>query len=610
MCGIVGYAGDKNVESVLIVGLIGLEYRGYDSAGIAVLDRGEIQVRKQKGKIKDLENYLKEHPIRGNVGIGHTRWATHGEPNQINAHPHTDSKSTVAVVHNGIIENYSQLRQELKQKGFVFHSMTDTEVLPNLLAESRKRGLSNKEAFLDLFNRVHGKWAIAVVFDNEPDRVYFAQDGAPLLLGRGKEEYYLASDISPLTRNCREVYYINSKEWGYFTKTECKIFGFDGSEKEFEFKTQDIKFEDVDKGGYPHYMIKEIHEQPGIFRRIIQSRISEAGEIEFPESTISREMMSKVNRIIIQAAGTSYYAGMLGKHYLENFAKIQTDTETSSEFRYRNPVVEGDTLIVGISQSGETADTLASLLEAKAKFIKVLSLVNNVNSTIARESDSFIRTDAGPEIGVASTKAFTAQVINLLLFSLYVARLKWIVSDEELRTLLEEIRLLPGKMERILAQAHILETWAADFTKTKDFVFLGRTYNHPVALEGALKLKEVSYIHASGYAGGEFKHGPIALITNEVPVVCIATKSEIYSKMLSNIQEIKARNGIMISIVTEGDKEAKELSDYCFEVPDCPEILSPILNVLPLQLLAYYSAVARGCPPDQPRNLAKSVTVE
>lgn len=610
MCGIVGYAGDKNVESVLIVGLISLEYRGYDSAGIAVLDKGEIQVRKQKGKIKDLEGFLKEHPVRGTVGIGHTRWATHGEPSQINAHPHTDSKGTVAVVHNGIIENYAELKQELKQQGHVFHSMTDTEVIPNLLAESRKQGKSNREAFLSLFKKVHGKWAISAVFDNEPDRVYFAQDGAPLLLGRGKDEFYLASDVSPLTRNCQEVYYINSEEWGYFTRNECKVFGFDGSEKQIEFKKQEVKFEDVDKGGYSHFMIKEIHEQPGIFRRIIQSRMTESGDIQFPETGISRDVLSRVNRIIIQAAGTSYYAGMLGKHYLENFAKIQTDTETSSEFRYRNPVVEGDTLIIGISQSGETADTLASILEAKAKFIKVVSLVNNVNSTIARESDSYIRTDAGPEIGVASTKAFTAQVINLLLFSLYVARLKWIISDEELRILLDEIRMLPAKMERILAQAPLLETWAADFTKTKDFVFLGRTYNQPVALEGALKLKEVSYIHASGYAGGEFKHGPIALITNEVPVVCLATKSEIYSKMLSNIQEIKARNGIIISIVTEGDKEAKELSDYCFEVPDCPEVLSPILNVLPLQLLAYYSAVARGCPPDQPRNLAKSVTVE
>ncbi|PJZ69778.1 glutamine--fructose-6-phosphate transaminase (isomerizing) [Leptospira perolatii] len=610
MCGIVGYAGDKNVESVLIVGLISLEYRGYDSAGIAVLDKGEILVRKQKGKIKDLENYLKEYPVGGNVGIGHTRWATHGEPNQTNAHPHTDSAGSVAVVHNGIIENYSSIKQELKKKGHVFHSLTDTEVLPNLLAESRRQKKTNREAFIELFKKIEGKWAISVVFDNEPDRVYFAQDGAPLLVGKGREEYYLASDISPLTRNCREVYYVNSKEWGYFTKTECKVFDFDGNEKTIEFKKQEVRFEDVDKGGYPHYMIKEIHEQPGIFRRIIQSRMGENGEIAFPETTISRDVLSRVNRIIIQAAGTSYYAGMLGKHYLENFAKIQTDTETSSEFRYRNPVVEGDTLIMGISQSGETADTLASLLEAKAKFIKVVSLVNNVNSTIARESDSFIRTDAGPEIGVASTKAFTAQVINLLLFSLYVARLKWIVTDEELKYFLEEIRLLPNKMERILEQASVLEKWVMNFTKTKDFVFLGRTYNHPIALEGALKLKEVSYIHASGYAGGEFKHGPIALITDEVPVVCIATKGEIYSKMLSNIQEIKARSGIIISIVTEGDKEAKELSDYCFEIPDCPEILSPILNVLPLQLLAYYSAIARGCPPDQPRNLAKSVTVE
>ncbi|PJZ56825.1 glutamine--fructose-6-phosphate transaminase (isomerizing) [Leptospira barantonii] len=610
MCGIVGYAGSKNAESVLVVGLICLEYRGYDSAGIAVLDQGDILVRKAKGKIKDLEAHLREFPAPGNVGIGHTRWATHGEPNQINAHPHTDTNSTVAVVHNGIIENYLELKNELKKKGHVFQSLTDTEVLPHLLEESKKSGKSNKDAFMELFGRIHGKWAVSTVFETEPDRVYFAQDGAPLLIGKGKGEFFLASDISPLTRNCEEVYYVNSGEWGYFSQNEFKLFDFSGKEITPVFKKQELRWEDLDKGGYPHYMIKEIHEQAGIFRKIIQERILENGDIVFPEIKLNKDVLSRVNRIIIQAAGTSYYAGMIGKHYLENFAKIQTDTEASSEFRYRNPVVEGDTLIMGISQSGETADTLASIHEAKAKFIKVVSLVNNVNSTIARESDSYIRTDAGPEIGVASTKAFTAQVLNLLLFSIYMANLKWLISDEEKKTLIEEIRLLPAKIDRILAQASKIEEMSSHFTKAKDFIFLGRTYNHPIAMEGALKLKEISYIHASGYAGGEFKHGPIALITNEVPVVCIAPKSEIYTKMVSNIQEIKARKGIIISLVTEGDHEAKSLSDYSFEIPECSEILSPILNVIPLQLLAYYSAISRGCPPDQPRNLAKSVTVE
>lgn len=609
MCGIVGYAGNKNAESVLVVGLLCLEYRGYDSSGIAVIKNSEIAVRKEKGKIRDLEVLLKRKPVGGNVGIGHTRWATHGEPSQVNAHPHTDSRSSIAVVHNGIIENFYQLKNELISKGHVFHSQTDTEIFPHLLEENLQTVDTIEKAFTKMFNQVEGKWAICTVYDKEPEKVFFAVDGAPLLIGKGKGEYFLASDLSALIRNCDEVYYMKNKEWGYFTKDSLKLFSFDGMPIEPGFHHISIKWEDIDKGGYDHYMLKEIFEQPGVFRNIITKRLKD-GVIDFPEFDMSKEVLSKVSRIIIQAAGTSLNAAMIGKHYLEQFAKLQTDTEMSSEFRYRNPVMEGDTLVMGISQSGETADTLAAIHEAKSKFFKVISLVNNVNSNIARESNAFISIDAGPEIGVASTKAFTAQIVNLLLFSLHIAQVKWILKDEERKIILDEIKKLPEKMERILAQSSIIKKWAEDFVNTKDFVFLGRTYNHPVALEGALKLKEISYIHASGYAGGEFKHGPIALITSEVPVVCIATKSEIYSKMLSNIQEIKARGGIIFSIATEGDIEAKNFSDYCFEVPETIEILSPILNVIPLQLLAYYVAVARGCHPDQPRNLAKSVTVE
>ncbi|MBK8396776.1 MAG: glutamine--fructose-6-phosphate transaminase (isomerizing) [Leptospiraceae bacterium] len=610
MCGIVGYAGNKSVESVLMVGLACLEYRGYDSAGIAVIDNDELEIRKEKGKIKALEALLKEKPVRGNVGVGHTRWATHGEPSQINAHPHANEKQTIAVVHNGIVENYMQLKVKLQSIGYIFLSNTDTEVISHLLSMELGLKKTIREAFLSLFKTIQGKWAIAAVFENEPDRVYFAQDGAPLLIGKGKNEYFLASDLSALVRNSTEVCYIKPKQWGYFSKSELVLFDFDGNEVVPEMKKQEAKWEDVDKAGFPHYMIKEIYEQAGIFRKIIERRINENGEFDFSEMGLSKEALSKVNRIVIQAAGTSLHSGMIGKHYLEQFTKIQTDTEMSSEFRYRNPVVEGDTLIIAISQSGETADTLASIHEAKAKFLKVLSMVNNVNSTIARESDAFIDTCAGMEIGVASTKAFTAQVLHLLLFAMYFSSLKWMMSDEVRKELIDEIKQLPTKIEYILNKASEIEKWSADFLNTKDFVFLGRTYNHPIALEGALKLKEISYIHASGYAGGEFKHGPIALITNEVPVVCIANKSEIYPKMISNIQEIKARNGKIISIVTEGDVEAKSLSDYCFEVPACHEFLSPILNVIPLQLLSYYVAIARGCTPDQPRNLAKSVTVE
>lgn len=610
MCGIVGYAGNKSVESVLMVGLACLEYRGYDSAGIAVIDNDELEIRKEKGKIKALEALLREKPVRGNVGVGHTRWATHGEPSQINAHPHTNEKQTIAIVHNGIIENYMQLKLKLQSLGYIFQSSTDTEVISHLLSMEISSKKTVKESFLSLFKTIQGKWAIAAVFESEPDKVYFAQDGAPLLIGKGKNEYFLASDLSALVRNSTEVCYIKPKQWGYFSKNELVLFDFDGNEVVPEMKKQEAKWEDVDKNGFPHYMLKEIYEQASIFRKVIERRIKENGELDFSEMGLSKEILSKVNRIVIQAAGTSLHSGMIGKHYLEQFTKIQTDTEMSSEFRYRNPVVEGDTLIIAISQSGETADTLASIHEAKAKFLKVLSMVNNVNSTIARESDAFIDTCAGMEIGVASTKAFTAQVLHLLLFAMYFSSIKWMMSDELRKELIDEIKQLPTKIDYILNKASEIEKWASDFVNTKDFVFLGRTYNHPIALEGALKLKEISYIHASGYAGGEFKHGPIALITNEVPVVCIANKSDIYPKMISNIQEIKARNGKIIAIVTEGDVEAKSLSDYCFEVPSCHEFLSPILNVIPLQLLSYYVAIARGCTPDQPRNLAKSVTVE
>lgn len=612
MCGLVGYAGGKNAESVLVVGLISLEYRGYDSAGIAVIDRGEIEVRKERGKIKALESLLKEKPVYGTVGIGHTRWATHGEPTQVNAHPHTDFKNSIAVVHNGIIENFLTLKQELLNKNHIFHSNTDTEVIPHIISECLWSGKAKsiKEAMLQLFRTIEGKWAISLIFESEPEKVYFAQDGAPLLIGRGQGEYFLGSDLAALIRYTDQVCYIKAGEWGYFTKESFALFDFEGNELQAEFKSQHVKWEDVDKIGYSHYMLKEIYEQPEILRKIIRTRIKDDYSLDFSGIEIPKDQLSRVNRIIIQAAGTSLYAGMIGKLYLEHLPKTTTDTEMSSEFRYRNPVIEGDTTVMAISQSGETADTLAGIHEAKAKFLKVISLVNNVNSTIARESDAFIDTLAGIEIGVASTKAFTAQVSHLFLFSIFLSSLKWTLSEDEKRALIDEFKLLPEKMEAILKKAPIIEDWAKNFVDTKDFVFLGRRFNHPIALEGALKLKEISYIHASGYAGGEFKHGPIALITKEVPVVCIANQSDIYSKMLSNIQEIKARNGIVITIVTEGDKDAKSLSDYCFEIPECHELLSPILAVIPLQLLAYHIAVVRGCTPDQPRNLAKSVTVE
>ncbi len=610
MCGIVAYIGSKSVNSVLLVGLTRLEYRGYDSAGVAVIDNGEIQIRKERGKIKDLEALLQSHPVEGTAGIGHTRWATHGEPNRTNAHPHTDGTGRVAVVHNGIIENHYELRQELLREGHVFHSETDTEVIPHLIEHELRAGATIEEALFRAMQRLHGRYAFVMLYDGAPDRVYFARNGSPLIYGLGRDETFLASDVPAIVPLAREHYVFDNGEWGWITRERLHVYNGDRQEKVTELKRIEITVGDLDKGGYDHFMLKEIMEQPGMLRRIIQERCSEAGRILFPEATLANDFLIRLSKIMITSAGTSWHAGLIGKMYLERLTKITTEVDISSEFRYRNPIAEGDTQVLAISQSGETADTIAGIYEAKAKFLKVLSFVNNTNSTIARESDSFVNLMAGPEIGVASTKAYTAQLMHLLFYAIYISGVKWMLDRTERMNLIEEIRSLPDKMDRILEQAKIIKDWAADFRETRDFIFLGRSWNYPTALEGALKLKEISYIHASGYAGGEFKHGPIALITDEVPAVCIAPKSEIYDKMLSNIEEVKARKGKIISIYTEGDEKVPAMSDYSFAIPECSELLSPILAVVPLQLLAYHIAVDRGCEPDQPRNLAKSVTVE
>lgn len=610
MCGIVAYIGSKSVNSVLLVGLTRLEYRGYDSAGVAVIDNGEIQIRKERGKIKDLEALLQSHPVEGTAGIGHTRWATHGEPNRTNAHPHTDGTGRVAVVHNGIIENHYELRQELLREGHVFHSETDTEVIPHLIEHELRAGATIEEALFRAMQRLHGRYAFVMLYDGAPDRVYFARNGSPLIYGLGRDETFLASDVPAIVPLAREHYVFDNGEWGWITRERLHVYNGDRQEKVTELKRIEITVGDLDKGGYDHFMLKEIMEQPGMLRRIIQERCSEAGRILFPEATLANDFLIRLSKIMITSAGTSWHAGLIGKMYLERLTKITTEVDISSEFRYRNPIAEGDTQVLAISQSGETADTIAGIYEAKAKFLKVLSFVNNTNSTIARESDSFVNLMAGPEIGVASTKAYTAQLMHLLFYAIYISGVKWMLDRTERMNLIEEIRSLPDKMDRILEQAKIIKDWAADFRETRDFIFLGRSWNYPTALEGALKLKEISYIHASGYAGGEFKHGPIALITDAVPAVCIAPKSEIYDKMLSNIEEVKARKGKIISIYTEGDEKVPAMSDYSFAIPECSELLSPILAVVPLQLLAYHVAVDRGCEPDQPRNLAKSVTVE
>ncbi len=611
MCGIVAYIGPKSIDSVLLVGLIRLEYRGYDSAGMAVLHRGELQIRKGKGKIKNLEEKLQAHPIEGNIGIGHTRWATHGEANHSNAHPHTDTENHIAVAHNGIIENHYALRRELSNDGHVFHSETDTEVIPHLIEDKMKKGYDIQEALYRTISCLEGRYAFVLIYDGQPDCIFFAKDGSPLIFAKGKKDAFLASDVPAVLPIAKSYYVINDGAWGWVQRDgSMKLFNKKHEALPYTLANIDLSVKDVEKNSYEHFMLKEIFEQPGIMRKIIKSRLVQKGHVHFPEKISNNHFLGRLSRILITSAGSSWHASLTGKMYLEQLTKIATEVDISSEFRYRNPIAGGDTKVIALSQSGETADTIASIYEAKAKFLRVLSFVNSKNSTIARESDTYIDLMAGPEIGVASTKAYTAQILHLLLYAIFLASIRWVLDKEERKQLFDEIRKLPEQMEEILSQSEIIKNWAADFKNTKDFVFLGRSWNYATALEGALKLKEISYIHASGYAGGEFKHGPIALITNEVPVLCIATQSETYEKMLSNIEEVKARKGPIVALYTKGDEIVPKKADYSFPIPKCLPLLSPILNVLPLQLFAYYVARERGCEPDQPRNLAKSVTVE
>ncbi|MBS0616745.1 MAG: glutamine--fructose-6-phosphate transaminase (isomerizing) [Spirochaetes bacterium] len=609
MCGIVGYIGSKSIESVLLVGLQKLEYRGYDSAGMAVLNGDELVTRKAVGKIAELEKLLKSSPLIGNAGIAHTRWATHGEPSTINAHPHLNNQKDIAVVHNGIFENYAKLRAELVDDGYVFVSETDTEVAPHLMDKYMHEGFSSEEAFVRMLKRLEGQYALAAISEKAERKIFFARKGSPLIIARGNNEYLLASDIPAVVPIAHEAIYLENDQWGYITPAGVTIFNGNGEKVEPAWQAVSLSVEDVDKGDFEYLMLKEIYEQPDVFERVLKTRLDDTF-IHFPELKFNKDYLARIGRILIQACGTSLNAGMIGRMYLEQFAHISAETDYSSEWRYRNPLASGDSLVVGISQSGETADTLAGVREAKAKFMRVLSFLNNVNSTMARESDALIELMAGTEIGVASTKAFTAQVLNLLFFSLYVGSIKWLLPAEERRELLDEIRALPDKMRQIL-KSHERIKEIAEFLKDKnDTIFLGRTYNYPSALEGALKLKEISYIHASGYAGGEFKHGPLALVSDNVPVVIIAPQGDIRAKMISNLKEAQSRKGTIISIITEGDEEIKKESDFYIEIPKCAESLSPLLVAVPLQLLAYYTAIARGCDVDRPRNLAKSVTVE
>ncbi len=608
MCGIVGYIGDKDINSVLMAGLWRLEYRGYDSSGVASVIDGEMEVRKVKGRLMNLQELLAEKPLSGTVGIGHTRWATHGEPSDQNAHPQVGCKNMIAVVHNGIIENYYSLKEELVKRKHFFKSNTDTEVIAHLIEENYKGNL--KESVSKTISRLEGSFAIAVICTEEPDKIVVYRYGSPLTVGIGKNENLIASDIPALLDHTKDVITMNDGELGVIEKNKIEFFNSHGERIEKERKRIKWSAESLEKLDFPHYMSKEIHEQPQIIKKNIELKIK-GNEFDFGVNfKFTPKELANLSHIIIQACGTSWHAGYIGKYLFENFARIQTEIDISSEFRYRNPVMDGEPLVMAITQSGETADTLAGLREAKAKFLKILSLVNVRGSTIARESDSSIYLEAGPEIGVASTKAFTSQIFQLYLLSLYLSKLKWTMDGSEIKKQIKEIKKLPQKMKKIIEKEKGIKKIAEKFKDAKDFMFIGRGINYPTALEGALKLKEISYIHATGYPAGEMKHGPIALITEGSPVVAIATKSSVYDKMLSNIEELKSRKAEVIVIGTEGDEIIKNLGSDVFYIPECEENLSPILSIIPLQLFAYHIAVLNGRDVDRPRNLAKSVTVE
>lgn len=607
MCGIVGYVGDRDMAAILLVGLERLSYRGYDSSGIATISDGELSYWKKMGKIHELEKMLQNMTVKGTVGIGHTRWATHGEANEINAHPQLSQNNKVAVVHNGIVENFHELKNKLIKEGHIFRSQTDTEVIAQLIERYLDGDLVTavERAVSDL----QGTYALAVVSELEPDKIVVCRKASPLILGVGNGENYVSSDINALLPHTKDVIFLHDEELGIIEKDKVTIKRIGGAV--VKRAPQHIAWDPqaAEKSGYDHFMLKEIFEQPAVVRKIV-SKALQNNKIHFKHLQFSNQELADVGRFIIQACGTSWHAGLIGKYLFEKYARILTEVDISSEFRYRQMISAGKEIVVAISQSGETADTLACLREAKSKFFRILSFVNVKNSSIDRESDSVIYTYAGQEVGVASTKNFLAQLVSIYLFSLYLGQLRWVISEEEAQKKISDLKRIPDYLEKILEQADKVKQIAEKYYTAREFLFIGRGVNYPSALEGALKLKEISYIHATGYPAGELKHGPIALIDEHLPVVCLAPKAETYDKMVSNIQEVRARKGRTIIIATEGDAQLKEYAEDIIYIPDVPEELTPILIAVPLQLLAYYIAIKLNCDVDQPRNLAKSVTVE
>ncbi len=620
MCGIVGYIGSKEAYEILIKGLHRLEYRGYDSAGIALINGNrELSVYKAKGKVSALEDSVAEKDTTGTIGIAHTRWATHGEPNVVNAHPHYSQSKTLALVHNGIIENYKTLREVLVKHGYKFDSETDTEVLVELIEYMKEsHGCDLVRAVHLALKNVVGAYAIAILDKNNPNRIIAARKGSPLIVGIGgtKEgetpEFFLGSDATPIIEYTDQVVYLKDEEIVVLNRDgSYEITNLNNVQQTPQLQTLQVSLDQLEKGGYPHFLLKEIHEQPKALRTCIGSRINKRQKDVILSGIIDhKDKFLKARRIIICACGTSWHAALIGKYFIEEAAHIPVEVEYASEFRYRNPVIFPDDVMIAVSQSGETADTLAAIKLAKEKGAFIYGVCNVIGSSIAREAESGTYIHVGPEIGVASTKAFTGQVTTLSLIGLAIAKEKKTLSDEIYTMLVDELNNIPEKMQWTLDNNKGIDNFAQMFTYCKNFIYLGRGYNYPVALEGALKLKEISYIHAEGYPAAEMKHGPIALVDEEMPVVVIAPKRGMYDKVVSNIQEIKSRKGKIISVVTEGDETVRVLSDYCFVIPDTRDCFVPLLAVLPLQLLSYYVAVAKGRNVDQPRNLAKSVTVE
>ena len=609
MCGIVGYVGNEDAVPILLEGLRKLEYRGYDSAGIAVIDKnGKMELTKCKGRLNNLESKLQKSPIAGSIGIGHTRWATHGEPSDVNAHPHNNAKNTISVVHNGIIENYIELRERLISKGYKFVSDTDTEVIPHLIDYYYNGNIV--EAVMKAVSKLKGSYALGIVCSDEPDKVVAVRKDSPLIVGLGKNENFIASDVPAVLAHTRDVYFLNDNEFVVMTKDNVKVLNEYG--EEIEKKPYHVTWDAnaAEKDGFEHFMLKEIHQQPKAIRDTMTSRVAPHKPITLDKINITDEEIKNIDKLYIVACGTAYHAGIVGKYVIEKLAKIPVEVDIASEFRYRDPLISKNTLMIVISQSGETADTLAALRLAKSKGARVIAVTNVVGSSVSREADDVFYTWAGPEIAVASTKAYTTQLISMYIIALFFAEKRGTTSSCEIEKIKEEMMNLPEKAEKVLENKEAVQKFASNTYMHKDIFYLGRGLDYAVALEGSLKLKEISYIHSEAYAGGELKHGPIALIEKGTVVTALATQKDLFEKMVSNIKEVTTRGANVLGVTMEGNTEMEKSADAVIYIPETLPILAPVLTIIPLQLYAYYVAVEKGCDVDKPRNLAKSVTVE